>query len=101
MPFDPTLPANNSPVSSSELRGQLTALNDAIADAVSLAAENLSNALVDVNTTIDNQVATQTAGSVTGFSVPNLTISDPPTQSEVQQIADILHDLIIALQRGP
>ena|ERR1051326_5865429 len=101
MPFDPTLPANNSPVSSAELRGQLTALNDAIADASSLAAENLSNALVDVNTTIDNQVATQTAGNINGFAVPNLTISDPPTQAEVQQIADILHDLVVALQRGP
>jgi hypothetical protein len=100
MPFDPTLPANNSPVSSAEVRGQLTALNQAIEDTGSIAAESLSNALVDVNSTIDNQVATQTAGNINGFAVPNLTISDPPTRAEVQQIADMLHDLVILLQRG-
>src|SRR5262245_7967004 len=101
MPFNPALPANNSPVSSSELRGQLTALNDAIAAAAVAADDNLNNAIAGVNTTITDQVGNNTAGSVTAFPVPNLTISDPPTQAEVQQIADILHDLVVALQRGP
>jgi hypothetical protein len=55
----------------------------------------------DVNSAIDNQILTRTAGNISGFAVPNLTISNPPTQAEVQQIADILHDLLIAFQRGP
>jgi len=87
MPFDPTLPAANSQISSAELRGQLTSLKSLI-DAlptstdVTLAIEADSAALINVTT------LTQT-------------ISNPPTQAQVQAIQNKLNELITALTRVP
>jgi hypothetical protein len=87
MPFDPTLPAANSQISSAELRGQLTSLKSLI-DAlptstdVTLAIEADSAALINVTTL-------------------NQTISNPPTQAQVQAIQNKLNELITALTRVP
>ena len=77
MAFDPTLPANASLVSAVELRNQLNGLKD-LCDALSVAMANK----VDVP------------------SVPTLlqTISNPPTQAQVQAIQNKLNELIIALE---
>jgi hypothetical protein len=84
MPFDPTLPANNSPVSSAELRGQFTSLQTAINDRVTAA---------------DLGTATQElAMRPLAVDALSLTVSDPPTQAEVQSIADKLNELIGALK---
>jgi hypothetical protein len=85
MPFNPALPANNAPLSSAEMRGQLTALN------------------TDVQT---RATQAQLAGEIGGTSANSngvatlgMVVSDPPTQGEVQAIADNLDELINALRR--
>lgn len=110
MPFDPALPANNSAVSSSELRGQLTSLNSAIGTVASTADDNLNNAVAaldaaidaartDMTAALDEAIANQTAGNITGVDELNLTVSNPPTQAEVQAIADKVDELMQKLGR--
>ena len=93
MPFDPTLPVNNSQVSSSELRGQFTSLNDAITN-LNDEVSNLPTGS-DVNTAI----VSGSAGPVGAVSPLGLTVSDPPTQAEVQAIADKIDEMLQLLQR--
>ena len=69
MAFDPTLPVNNSPIISAQLRNQFNGL-------LALTAQN--------------------PVSLHGLG---LTVSDPPTQAEVQAIADKVNELIFALKR--
>jgi hypothetical protein len=85
MAFDPTKPANNSPNSSAEMRGQLTALNVAI-----LTRATQSELAAQIGGTSANSNAVSTLG---------IGISDPPQQGEVQAIADKLDELINALRR--
>jgi len=73
MPFDPTLPVNNSPIVAAELRNQYNALK-ALYDAqqVQIAAmqarwDTLTAQLADIDPL-------------------NMTVSDPPTVNEVQSI---------------
>ena len=97
MPFDPTQPADDTPVSAPAMRDQLNALNEAIAavpagppgppgevSAADLVAERINN-----------------AANPTGVSTLGLAVSDPPTQAEVQALAAKLDALITALRREP
>jgi hypothetical protein len=68
--LDPTLPADNSPLVSGEMRGQFQAIQNSFDD------------------TRARLIATLPLG---------LTVSNPPTQAEVQAIADKLDELIAAL----
>ena len=141
MPFDPSKPVNNSPLSSAEMRGQLNALNDAIAaipagppGPVGPAFSNIqigsvttgtpgSPAGAQVNTFGNNvelsftipagetgapgEVSNATlAGEISGTARnPNsvapipFTVSNPPTQAELQAVVDKVNELIGALQR--
>jgi len=85
MPFDPTKPANNTPVLAAELRGQLTALQS---DIQTRATQGDLAGQISGTSANSNGVATMGMG-----------VSDPPTQGEVQTIADKLDELINALRR--
>ena len=50
------------------------------------------------NAALASAIATTSANS-NGVALLGLTVSDPPTQAEVQQIADKLDELINALRR--
>lgn len=76
MPFDPNLPADSTPASAPEMREQLNSLR---AEAAGLHAE--------------------TARNPTAISTLGLTVSDPPTQAEVQAVASKLDELIGVLLR--
>ena len=82
MPFDPTLPVNNSLISSSELRNQLNGLKSSI-----------DNVEVELNNAI--------AGTAVNPAVNVLSqgISNPPTQTQVQAIQNKLNELINAITR--
>lgn len=86
MAYDPTLPVNNSQISSSELRNQFTGLK-ALMDFNANAATNALNAAI--NGTAQNPTVNQLGG----------TISNPPTQAQVQAIQNKLNELINALTR--
>ena len=85
MPFDPSQPADNSPLSSAQMRSQLTALK----------ADTQTRAL---QANVDAAIAGTSANS-NGVGTLGLVISDPPTQAEVQAIMDKLDELINALRR--
>lgn len=85
MPFDPSKPANNSPASSAEMRSQLTSLNADIQTRATSAA--LNGAIAG------------TSNNSNGVGTLGMSVSDPPQQWEVQQIADKLDELINALRR--
>ena len=80
MPFDPSKPANSSPLSSSEVRGQLNGLNQAITDAVNAAIAGTSN----------NSNGVGTLGQIASGGY------DP---GQMQQVLDKLDELINALRR--
>jgi hypothetical protein len=87
MAFDPTKPANSSVISSSELRSQFTSLKT----------------LIDTKTDPDaviNCVEANAAGPFTAVEYPNLTISNPPTQAQVQAILDKLVEILDAGRRA-
>ena len=87
MAFDPTKPANNSPVSSAELRSQLTSLKaliDTKADAAAVSA----------------QIGAETSGSMSGVAYPSVTISNPPTQAEVLALANKIVEMLDAANRA-
>ena len=138
MPFDPLKPATGSPLSSEEMRGQLTALK-ALIDAVpagppgpqgpafssvQIASVTTgapgSPASASVNTFGNNVelsfvIPEGQPGEVTSVELSNgiagtarnpntvaplgLAVSDPPTQTEMQQIVAKLDELIAALLR--
>lgn len=86
MAFDPTLPVNNSLVSSSELRNQFTGLK-VLMDFNANAATNALAAAIN-GTAVNPSVATLTQS-----------ISNPPTQAQVQAIQNKLNELINAITR--
>lgn len=83
--FDPTKPANNAPLSSAEMRAQLTALNADIQTRVTASALN--------------GAISGTSNNSNNVNTLNLSISDPPQQWEVQQMANKIDELINALRR--
>jgi hypothetical protein len=86
MPYDPAKPANNSPLSAAEMRGQLTSLK-ALIDGKATPGD-IAGAIAGTSNN-SNGVA-----DLAGFG-----LSDPPTQGEVQTILDKLNELIAALRR--
>jgi uncharacterized protein YpuA (DUF1002 family) len=88
MPLNLTLPANNSPISSSELRDNFSGLKDYVDDVAN-----------DLNMNINDAVNNQTAGGVSAIAELSLTVSNPPTQAQMQQVVDKLNELIHKLKR--
>ena len=71
MPFDPSLPQENTLIDAGQMRDQLYGLNDAIAGT----AQNPS------------------------LGPLSIALSDPPTRPEVQQIVDFLNTLLNQITR--
>jgi hypothetical protein len=86
MAFDPTLPVNNSQISSSELRNQFTGLKSVVDNNADAAALALNNAIA--GTAVDPAV-----------NVLSQSISNPPTQAQVQAIQNKINELINAITR--
>jgi hypothetical protein len=93
MPYDSTLPANNAPIVSAELRNQLNSLKALIDD---LQAQLDA---VPTSAAMTARLDAYTAGNCEFVSLPALTVSNPPTQAEVQNHANVLNNLYIALTR--
>jgi hypothetical protein len=86
MAYDPTLPANNSLISSTELRSQLQGLKTLIDQKTTL-------------TEVNSAITQQSSANSNGVFALGMNVSDPPTQSEVQEIADKIDELLAALKR--
>ena len=79
MAYDPALPANNSLISSSELRNQFNGLNELI---------------IGLQDQCDD-----TPHNTNGIAQLSLTISNPPTQAQVQAIADKIDEMLSVMFR--
>ena len=89
MAFDPSKPANNSPASSAEMRGQLTSLN---ADIQQRATIN------DLNNAIANALA-QTSNNSNGVSNFGQGADGSYNQTQMQDLINKVDELINALRR--
>ena len=85
MPFDPSLPLANSPVSSAELRNQFTGLQTNIQ-----ARAYEDDCVGRLAMTARNPTVVEGMGMI---------VSDPPTRAEVQAVADKLDELLAGLKR--
>ena len=77
MPFDPSKPATNAPLSSAEMRAQLNGLNDAIGAALSGTSSN-SNSVPTLDTPFTN---------------------DPPTLGDMEVMRAAYNTLVLSLRR--
>ena len=87
MPPNNTLPGNNAPLSSSELRERFKALNDVIT--------SLPN-----SPSLAHSVAHNTARLVAKVAPLQLKVSEPPAKREIEVIVQKLNELIEALKRA-
>ena len=86
MAYDPTKPTDNSLAAAAELRNQFAGLNDDIQQrALSIDVQDAINA--------------QSSGSVNDVNPLSLSVSNPPTQAQVQAVADKIDELLTALKR--
>ena len=83
--FDPTKPANNSPLDAGEMRSQLTSLNADIQQRAT--ATDLGNAIAGTSNN-SNAVATLNQGASGGYD-----------QNQMQDVLNKLDELISALRR--
>ncbi len=80
MAFDPTLPADHSPNSSAEMRGQLTALNDKIdAQAAQIVAL---------------QAALAATAHKPDLGLLFIAFDDPPTRAQAEAVVSQLNTLL-------
>jgi len=98
MAYDPNLPANNSPISSAELRAQFAGLK-ALIDAQQAQITALQSALGGKTSSDDvtQMIQTLAAHSCANMPYQGITLSSSPTRDELQSIADTLDELFTAL----
>ncbi len=89
MPFDPTKPANNAPLSSAEIRAQLMALHDEIQQRVTIN---------DVNTLIANALLLASSNS-NAVGTLNMGADGIYNSSQLQDVSNKLDELINTLRR--
>ena len=86
MAFDSAKPANGSPIVSAELRNQFNSLNDDIQQRA-------------LSIDVQDAINVQAAALPVGLPPPTFTVSNPPTQAEVQALLDYLNALYTVLSR--
>ena len=87
MAFDPTKPVENSPLDAAEMRNQFNGLK-ALIDAQ--AAQ-----IVDLQTQLANKAILPTAQPY------DQSISNPPTQADIQNLVDWLNNMLGELEGAP
>ena len=97
MPFDPAKPATHSPLSSAEMRAQFNSLKDEIDDLPTNAQVN--DAVTGAITTATTNAAANSSANTNSANLLGFTVSDPPTQSEMQQLLEKLNEFINAARR--
>lgn len=93
MPYDPTKPADGALADAAELRAQFAALKAMM--------DNLQTQINELppTDTVTDLINANSAGPTGPLLPPNFTVNDPPTQADVQAIADFVTAQYIALSR--
>ena len=107
MAFDPTKPANGAPIVSAELRDQFNALKalvDAQAAQIASLTQSHNNLQDQVNglmtpDDISDAINNNAAGPVGSVNLLNMATSSPPTQTQVQAIANRFDEALTLLKR--
>jgi len=86
MPYDPNFPPNHQALVAAPFRDQFNALNDDISNRITAAD-------------METEMFANTAGSLATVAKLNLTVSNPPTQAQMQAIADKIDEIITQAQR--
>jgi hypothetical protein len=86
MPYDPTKPQENTPLDAAEMRAQFAGLKEEIDTKVP-------------NADLDGIIVGLSSGPATAVGLLQLTVSNPPTQAEVQAVADKIDELMSYLKR--
>ena len=84
MPFDPTKPVEDSPLDAAEMRDQFNGLDAKIGDCAT-------------QVSLNDAILAGSAANCDGVAELNLTVSNPPTQAQVQALLAKLNELIGAL----
>ena len=100
MPFDTTLPVEDTELDAAQMRDQFNGLNDLITG-LSVQSDNLANQINDLPHFIDldEQITAKAAGPCEQVNPLAMTVSNPPTQAQVQAIANKLDELLARLKR--
>ena len=102
MPFDPTLPLDNSAATASQMRAQLTALKaliDSLTATVAAQAAQIAAHDVAIAQRLKSSDAVLFfAANVSGVGIDTTTFDDPPTQAQIETFRDKLNELISGLQ---
>jgi hypothetical protein len=108
MPYDANLPADHAPIVAVELRNQFNGLNDLSTQQQNQIAD-LYNQVGGCESTIANlpsvdavnaAITAQSAANVNSVAVLSLTVSNPPTQAQMQAVVNKLNELITAMHRA-
>lgn len=115
MPFDPDLPQENTLADAAQMRAQLNALKELIDNipagpegpqgpagpSGSDGAPGMPGQPGEVTNAALAGAISGTARNPTTVAPLTVTVTDPPTQANVQEIVDKLNELIAALFRPP
>jgi len=94
MAYDPTKPADNTLADAGEIRNQFAGLKQ-LHDGLQLQVDNMLTP-----DDVDDHINANAAGPIpAGLGLLGMTVSNPPTQAQVQAIANKIDDLIDALRR--
>ena len=107
MAFDPSLPANNSPLSSSEVRNQFNGLKENLEQQLSATrtdfADQLNESLNATTNDLQSQIdglRADSAHECNAVELLDVTLEDPPSAANLQQVIDKLNEVITALRRS-
>jgi len=86
MAFDPNWPPANAEIESAPFRDQFNSLNNKIDECAT-------------QVSLNDAIISGSAGNCDGVANLILTVSSPPTQAQVQAIADKLNEFLTAAKR--
>ncbi len=96
MPYDANWPPDHAELDGAPFRDQFNGLKALI--------DGLQNQCTDLNNQIQTRpdvgtIESDTSGATLPVAHLNLTVSNPPTQTEIQAIADKLDEMLVYLHR--
>ena len=107
MPYDPNFPPDHQPLNGAPFRDQFNGLKDLV-DALTAQVADLNSQLAAANAAlaqtvtaaqVDTAIAAGSAGPLINFPQPNFTIHNPPTESDLSDMAAYFRLLYNALGR--
>jgi hypothetical protein len=97
MPFDPSLPQDNTTATAAQMRAQLTGLKD-LFDQLQAQVAAQANAIASLQNQVSSLIP-DTPHNPASVSNLSLSLSNPPQSFEVQQIIDKVNEMLNVMRR--